>query len=186
MDAAERHQQKAQHPRDVYREHRAPAKRGEFREAERARIAMAGDLFDAEIALAHDQLPNLEGEEQWGEKDQHDHENETLIGKHSDAKAERFAVRPSGVAGGRELNRISASQLSLCTQPTTEGDVMNSMSMILNYLLTSIVAGVLGGVAMLFVMWLMTRNGLAKGNMVVALGGLVTRSRERALRVGLM
>ena len=63
---------------------------------------------------------------------------------------------------------------------------MNSMSMILNYLLTSIVAGVLGGVAMLFVMWLMTRNGLAKGNMVVALGGLVTRSRERALRVGLM
>jgi hypothetical protein len=62
---------------------------------------------------------------------------------------------------------------------------MNSMSMILNYLLTSVVAGVLGGTVMLFAMWLMTNAGLAKGNMVVALGGLVTRSRERALRVGL-
>ena len=63
---------------------------------------------------------------------------------------------------------------------------MNSMSMILNYLLTSIAGGVLGGAAMLFAMWLMTRGGLAKGNMVVALGGLVTRSRDSALRVGLM
>ena len=63
---------------------------------------------------------------------------------------------------------------------------MNSMSMILNYLVTSIVGGVLGGAAMLFAMWLMTRGGLAKGNMVVALGGLVTRSRDSALRVGLM
>src|SRR5690606_7363515 len=51
---------------------------------------------------------------------------------------------------------------------------------------TSIVGGVLGGAAMLSVMWLMTRNGLARGNMVVALGGLVTRSRESAWRVGLM
>jgi hypothetical protein len=63
---------------------------------------------------------------------------------------------------------------------------MNSMAMILNYLLTSVVAGVLGGSAMLFVMWLMTRGGLARGNMVVALGGLVTKSRDSALRVGLM
>ncbi len=61
---------------------------------------------------------------------------------------------------------------------------MNSMTMILNYLLTSVIAGVFGGSAMLFAMWLMTRGGLAKGNMVVALGGLVTRSRESALRVG--
>jgi hypothetical protein len=63
---------------------------------------------------------------------------------------------------------------------------MNSMAMILNYLLTSIVAGVLGGSAMLFAMWLMTRGGLARGNMVVALGGMVTRSRDSALRVGLI
>ena len=63
---------------------------------------------------------------------------------------------------------------------------MNSMGMILNYLLTSVVAGVLGGSAMLFAMWLMTHGGLAKGNMIVALGGMVTRSRESALRVGLM
>ena len=63
---------------------------------------------------------------------------------------------------------------------------MNSMGMILNYLLTSVVAGLLGGSAMLFAMWLMTHGGLAKGNMIVALGGMVTRSRESALRVGLM
>jgi hypothetical protein len=63
---------------------------------------------------------------------------------------------------------------------------MNSMEMILNYLLTSVVAGALGGSAMLFAMWLMTRGGLANGNMIVALGGLVTRSRESAFRVGLM
>jgi len=35
-------------------------------------------------------------------------------------------------------------------------------------------------------MWLMTRNGLAKGNMIVALGGMVTKSRDSAFRVGLI
>jgi hypothetical protein len=63
---------------------------------------------------------------------------------------------------------------------------MNSMGLILNYLLTSAIAGVLGGSAMLIAMWVMTRGGLAKGNMVVALGGIVTRSRDSALRVGLI
>jgi hypothetical protein len=63
---------------------------------------------------------------------------------------------------------------------------MNSISMILNYLLTSLLAGALGGSAMLFAMWLMTRNGLAKGNMIVALGGMVTKSRDSAFRVGLI
>lgn len=63
---------------------------------------------------------------------------------------------------------------------------MNSMGLMLNYLLTSVIAGVLGGGAMLLAMWLMTRGGLAKGNMVVALGGMVTRSRDSALRVGLI
>ena len=63
---------------------------------------------------------------------------------------------------------------------------MNSMTMILNYLLTSLVAGALGGAAMIFVMSLMTRGGLAKGNMIVALGGMVTRSRDNAFRVGLV
>jgi hypothetical protein len=63
---------------------------------------------------------------------------------------------------------------------------MNSMTLILNYVLTSLVAGVLGGTAMLVVMSLMTQAGLARGNMIVALGGIVTRSRDSAFRVGLM
>ena len=63
---------------------------------------------------------------------------------------------------------------------------MNSLSMILNYLLTSLAAGALGGTAMLLAMGLMTRGGLAKGNMIVALGGIVTKSRDSAFRVGLM
>lgn len=63
---------------------------------------------------------------------------------------------------------------------------MNSMTMIVNYLLTSVVAGALGGAAMIFVMGLMTRGGLARGNMIVALGGMVTRSRDNAFRVGVV
>ncbi|MEO6003206.1 MAG: hypothetical protein ABIZ04_09455 [Opitutus sp.] len=63
---------------------------------------------------------------------------------------------------------------------------MNSLSMILNYLLTSLVAGAVGGSAMLLAMGLMTRGGLARGNMIVALGGMVTKSRDSAFRVGLM
>jgi len=63
---------------------------------------------------------------------------------------------------------------------------MNSVTMIFEYLLTSVVAGALGGAAMIFAMGLMTRGGLARGNMVVALGGMVTRSRNNAFRVGLM
>lgn len=63
---------------------------------------------------------------------------------------------------------------------------MNAFTMIGNYLATSVIAGLLGGAAMLTAMWLMTRGGLAKGNMVVALGGMITKSRENALRVGLI
>lgn len=63
---------------------------------------------------------------------------------------------------------------------------MNALTMIGSYLATSAAAGVLGGAAMVFAMGLMTRAGLARGNMVVALGGIVTKSRENALRVGLI
>ena len=63
---------------------------------------------------------------------------------------------------------------------------MNAFTMIGSYLATSVIAGLLGGAAMLTAMWLMTRGGLAKGNMVVALGGMITKSRENALRVGLI
>ena len=57
---------------------------------------------------------------------------------------------------------------------------------LLKYLLTSLVAGVLGGLAMEFVMWLISRAGLAKGDMILALGSLLTKTRESAYRVGLV
>ncbi|MDB6093287.1 MAG: hypothetical protein JWM32_849 [Verrucomicrobia bacterium] len=61
---------------------------------------------------------------------------------------------------------------------------MNSMTIIVTYLLTSLMAGLLGGTAMELVMWLIARDGWAKGNMIVALGSLVTKTRENAFRVG--
>jgi hypothetical protein len=54
------------------------------------------------------------------------------------------------------------------------------------YLVTSLVAGVLGGLAMELAMWLIARGGLAKGDMILALGSLLTKSRENAYRVGLV
>jgi hypothetical protein len=57
-------------------------------------------------------------------------------------------------------------------------------SVILTFLLTTIVAGVLGGIAMEGVLWLVGRGGWAKADMVVALGSLFTKSRETAWRVG--
>lgn len=63
---------------------------------------------------------------------------------------------------------------------------MNPFMMIGSYLLTSVLAGVLGGIAMVAAMGLMTRGGLARGNMVYALGGLVTKSRGNAFRVGMI
>ena len=57
---------------------------------------------------------------------------------------------------------------------------------LLKYLLTSLVAGVLAGFAMEGVMLLISRAGLAKGDMILALGSLLTKSRENAYRVGLV
>ncbi len=62
-----------------------------------------------------------------------------------------------------------------------------SMTMFLvKYLCTSLVAGILGGVAMQLVMWLIARAGLAKGDMILALGSLLSKSRDNAYRVGLV
>ena len=55
---------------------------------------------------------------------------------------------------------------------------------LIRYLLTSLIAGILGVIAMEFVMWLTTRVGPARGSMIVALGSLITGSRENAFRVG--
>ncbi len=62
---------------------------------------------------------------------------------------------------------------------------MNAM-FIVNYLLTSLVAGLLGGLAMEGAMWLIAKAGLAKGDMILALGSLLTKSRDNARRVGLV
>ena len=61
---------------------------------------------------------------------------------------------------------------------------MTTTMFLLKYLGTVLVAGALGGLAMEFVMWLISRAGLAKGDMILALGSLLTKSRENAYRVG--
>ena len=61
---------------------------------------------------------------------------------------------------------------------------MTTTMFLLKYLLTSLVAGVLAGLAMEGVMLLISRVGLAKGDMILALGSLLTKSRDNAYRVG--
>ena len=57
---------------------------------------------------------------------------------------------------------------------------------LVKYLCTALVAGIIGGFAMELAMWLISRAGLAKGDMVLALGSLLTKTRENAYRVGLI
>lgn len=63
---------------------------------------------------------------------------------------------------------------------------MNLTVFLAHYLGTSLVAGVLGGLAMEGAMWLIAKAGLARGDMILALGSLLTRSRANAYRVGLV
>lgn len=51
-------------------------------------------------------------------------------------------------------------------------------------LFTALAAGVVGGLAMEGVLWLLGRAGWAKADMIVALGSLITRRREGAMGVG--
>jgi len=55
---------------------------------------------------------------------------------------------------------------------------------IIEFICTALVAGFLGAGAMELVMWLIGRGEWTKGNMIVAVGSMVTRSRENAFRVG--
>jgi hypothetical protein len=57
---------------------------------------------------------------------------------------------------------------------------------LVKYLCTALAAGIIGGLAMEATMWLISRAGLAKGDMVLALGSLLTKTRENAYRVGLI
>ena len=61
---------------------------------------------------------------------------------------------------------------------------MNPVNLIVTFLSYSVVAGVLGALAMAGVIKLITRAGWARGDMVVAVGSLLTRSRESARLVG--
>jgi len=61
-----------------------------------------------------------------------------------------------------------------------------SVSHLAHFLLTSIVAGFLGAAAMEVVMWLICRAGWAKGNMIVAVGSILTRSRDNAFQAGVI
>jgi hypothetical protein len=61
---------------------------------------------------------------------------------------------------------------------------MNTEQFVLSYLPTALVAGVLGVAALELVMWLITRKGWAQGNMIVAIGSLLTGSRKNAFKVG--
>ena len=59
-----------------------------------------------------------------------------------------------------------------------------STSVLVTFLLTALAAGVVGGLAMEAVLWIIGRGGWAKADMVVALGSMFTKSRATAWRVG--
>lgn len=61
-----------------------------------------------------------------------------------------------------------------------------STSVIASFLLTALIAGLLGGIVMECVLWVIGKGGWAKADMIVALGSMFTRSRESAWRVGAM
>jgi len=63
---------------------------------------------------------------------------------------------------------------------------MTFVQFLAKYLGTALVAGLAGGFAMELVMWLIARFGLARGDMILALGSLLTKSRDNAYRVGLV
>ena len=57
---------------------------------------------------------------------------------------------------------------------------------LVKYLSTALVAGVVGGLAMQLAMRLIGRGNELKGDMILALGSLITKSRDNAYRVGLI
>jgi hypothetical protein len=61
---------------------------------------------------------------------------------------------------------------------------MSPASLIGSFLLWTTLAGLLGAVAMLVVLWGFTRSGLANVRLLVAVGSLLTRSYENAPLVG--
>jgi hypothetical protein len=62
---------------------------------------------------------------------------------------------------------------------------MSTMGL-MSFILTALVGGIVGGLAMEGVLWLLGRGGWAKADMIVALGSMFTKSRDTAWRVGAM
>jgi hypothetical protein len=81
------------------------------------------------------------------------------------------------------LSRLSPAVRGTGGKTPNPEFVMTTMFLV-KYLSTSLLAGVLGGLAMQVAMWLISRAGLAKGDMILALGSLITKSRDNAYRVG--
>ena len=67
---------------------------------------------------------------------------------------------------------------------TAKEAIFMSTMAIVTFIVTALAAGVLGGLAMEGVLWLIGRGGWAKADMIVALGSMFTKSRETAWRVG--
>jgi len=63
---------------------------------------------------------------------------------------------------------------------------MQDMSTIINFLIFSIIAGIVGTSGMTFSMYLMNKTGIANAKMVIAIGSILTKTRENAMRVGLI
>ena len=63
---------------------------------------------------------------------------------------------------------------------------MNAGPMIATFLVYAAVAGLLGALAMTAAMKLVARSGWARGDMIVAVGSLLTKTRENAAPVGLV
>ena len=61
---------------------------------------------------------------------------------------------------------------------------MSPLHLILTFVVTSLVAGLVGGAAMEGVIALIGRADWARGNMIIALGSMITNTRENAFRVG--
>ena len=59
-----------------------------------------------------------------------------------------------------------------------------STTVLVTFIVTALIAGVLGGLAMEGALWLIGRAGWSKADMVVALGSMFTKSRESGRRIG--
>lgn len=92
----------------------------------------------------------------------------------------RLAIRMNRPA---ESLSIRETRRMLRLSPAPE-DAMNSEIFTPGHLVIVIVAGLAGLTALEIVMWLIARRGWAQGNMLVAIGSLITRKRENAFFIG--